>query len=205
MAKDEVTKNAAPAAATPERLDERLARPNREDAHRDDRGGDNREFTNRDWERENQPTDPERRRKFREKWMANHLPNLPKKDGWHRCWVSESHALDTPQRRLGLGYRFVKEDDLKTEGWAMNSVKDARAVDGVVRVREMCAMECTQEDYITLMREFHHDQPRDMARDIYGGLEQTASEVRDRGGKVELGDGFQEMARFRRAPTQFEG
>lgn len=203
------TKNDAPEGAPkPETQapDERLGR-DRDAPRSDDRGGANREFGNREWEHANAPTDPERRRAFRERWSQTHLPNLPTKDGEHRCWVSTNHPTDTPARRIALGYRVLMLDDVKGQGWnpEESSVKDGSATDGVVRWREMIGMSCPMEMFLQYMREFHHDQPLDMARDIYGGLEQAAAEVRDRGGRIELGEGLQEMARHRRAPTQFEG
>lgn len=190
----------------PEASDERMARPAR-DAPRDDtRPGDNRAMSQRDWDTANAPTDPERRRAFREKWSQTHLPNLPKKDGWHRCWASSNHPTDTIARRIALGYRVLTMDDVKGSGWnpEQSSVKDAAPVDNVVRWREMVGLEIPQDEYLQYMREFHHDQPLDMARDIYAPLQETADRVRDSGGRVELGDGFQEMMRRRRSDTQFE-
>lgn len=197
--------NPAPKAPEQAQSDARLARPDRDDPHSDSRGGD-REFTNRDWEQANAPMDPERKRRFKELWTSTHLPNLPHKDGWHRCWVSTSHALDTVPRRIALGYRVIQIDELKTQGWTPEqaSVKDGGSADGTVRWREMVGMEIPQDQYLDYMRFFHHEQPREMAASIYGGLEQAASEVRERGGRIDIGDGFGEMARHRRAPAQFE-
>lgn len=187
----------------PKTQDQRLDR----DAPRsDDRGGEERAFSRRDWERENAPTDPDRRRQFRERWASSHLPNLPRKNGVHRCWVSTNHPLDTVARRIAVGYRVLMLDELKTEGWAPEtaSAKDATSADGAVRWREMIAMECSEEDYQAYMREFHHDQPMDMEREIWGGLEETQQRITDAGGRVELGEGIREMVRFRRADRQFE-
>ena len=186
--------------------DPRMARPDRDAPHDDRRGGENRAFSNRDWEQANTPTDPERRRAFREKWAQTHLPNLPPRAGYHRCWVSTNHPTDTPARRIALGYNIIKLEDVKSAGWApeASSVKDGGAVDGAVRWREMIGMECTDEDYQIYMREFHFDAPRDMARDIYAPLEEMAGRVREAGGRVEIGDGFQEMLRYRRQDKQFE-
>ncbi len=186
--------------------DPRMARPDRDEPRSDGRGGDNRAFSNRDWEQANQPTDPERRRALREKFAQTHLPNLPKKDGFHRCWISTSHPTDTVARRVALGYRLLTMDDVRADGWAPehSSVKDGGTVDNLVRWREMVGAEIPQDFYIELMREFHHDLPRDMARDIYAPLEETAQRVSEAGGRVELGDGFQEMMRHRRSDTQFE-
>lgn len=190
--------------------DSRLNRRDRDDGYGDrDRGRFNsREFSNRDWENANAPTDPARRRAFRERWSQTHLPNLPVKDGWHRCWVSTNHPTDTPARRIALGYHIIKLEELEKEGagWApeASSVKDGSQLDGVVRWREMVAMQCPEEDYQDYMREFHHDLPRDMARDIFEPLQDTAERVGEAGGRVNFGEGFKEMQQFKRPPRQFE-
>lgn len=203
--KNQTTPPAAP-LGQPERQDPRMARPDRDEARDDRRGGEERAFSRRDWEQANGPTDPERRRAFREKWAQTHLPNLPLKAGMHRCWVSTNHPTDTPARRIALGYEVIKLDDVRSAGWAPEaaSVKDGGVLDGAVRWREMIGMQCPEQDYQDYMREFHHDQPRDMARDIYAPLEDTAQRIRDGGGRVELAEGFQEMTRYRRPDRQFE-
>lgn len=181
--------------------------PQRDEARSDRRGGEDRVFSQRDWDEANRPTDPERRRRFRDMWAASHLPDLPKREGFHRCWVSTNHANDTVPRRLALGYTLLKLEDLVKEGWApeQHSVKDGSSTDGLVRWREMVAMETTAENFADYMREFHRDQPRDMVRDIYAPLEETADRVRESGGRVEFGEGFREMIRQRpRADREFE-
>lgn len=167
-----------------------------------------REYSNRDWENANAPTDYARRRAFREKWAQTHLPNLPHKDGIHRCWVSTSHPTDTPARRIALGFTIVTLAELQSEGagWApeATSVKDGSQLDGAARWREMIGMQCPEEFYQEYMREFHHDMPRDMARDIYEPLMDLQERVKDQGGAIRVGDGFKEMQKFRRQPRQFE-
>jgi hypothetical protein len=192
-----------------EQTDSRMSRRDRDEGFEDRNAGYNtREFSNRDWDNANGPTDPARRRAYREKWAQTHLPNLPVRDGWHRCWVSINHPTDTPARRLALGYRIITLEQLKTEGtsWAPEaaSVKDAGSIEGAVRWREMVGMECTEDDYQEYMREFHHDQPRDMARDIYEPLMALQERAGDAGGRITVGDGFKEMQKFRRSPKQFE-
>lgn len=184
-----------------------LARGDRDAPHADDRGGEGRAYSTREWETANAPTDPEERRRFRERYSQKTLPDLPKKDGWHRFWATTANASDTPESRARLGYRFLKLSDLEVEGWAQasdGSIKDGAGVDGFVRCREMIGMEIPEVEYQRAMREFHHDLPRDMARDIYVPLQETQERILDAGGKVEFGDGFREMLRYRRADRQFE-
>jgi len=186
--------------------EERLGRHEDRDApHSDDRG--DREFTNADWQKARQTTDPERRRRIREILNETMLPNLPRKAGWHRCWVSTSHALDTPQRRQRLGYRFVQLDDLQKEGagWTASaeSIKDGAAM-GAVRWREMVGMEIPEDEWLDIMRELHHDMPREMSAGIYEDLQALSATARDKGGIIDLDEGFREMQKFVRAPRQFE-
>ncbi len=183
-----------------------MSRGDRDEPRSDTRPGDNRAFSAREWDQANVPSSPEQRRAMRERWNQAYLPNLPKKDGWHRCWVSTNHPTDTPARRVMLGYTILTLDDLKGTGWAPEqaSVKDGSSPDNYVRWREMIGMQCPIDLFMEHMKEFHDDQPRDMVRDIYAPLEETADRARESGGRVEFGEGFREMMRFRRQDTQFE-
>lgn len=185
------------------------ARDTREDRYTE-RDGEDREYSNRDWEVENAPSDPERRRKFRERWAQTYLPNLPTKPGWHRCWVNSKHSTDTVPSRIARGYQLVKAEDLKTQGWnyaEYNSDRDAGTTsDGNVHWREMIAMEIPEDMYQEAMREFHHDEPYEMARDIMEPFTdgEVNGRIREAGGRIDMAGGSKDMIRFRRPPRQFE-
>ncbi|MFZ5784009.1 MAG: hypothetical protein ACOY4R_27740 [Pseudomonadota bacterium] len=184
--------------------DERIAR---DDSMEASRGGHERVFSPDEWDRANGPTDPERRRRLREMLMETLLPNLPKKSGWHRCWVSTSHPNDTPHRRVRLGYRFLRYDDMRKEGWDCDeyAVKDAATTyHGCIMWREMVGMECPEELFVDIMREVHHDAPLDQSRSIYDSLDAAGEEARARGGKTTMEPGMAEMIRYVRPPRQFE-
>lgn len=188
--------------------DSRFNERSRDDDYPDRRGRfSSRDNDPRDWE-ENGPSDPERRRAFREKWAQTYLPNLPKKDGWHRCWVSTSNNTDTPARRLALGYTFVTEQDIEGAGWAPEAgrVKDGSYMDGAVRWREMVAMQCPEELYQEYMREFHYEMPREAVSDIFEPLAELNERGRRQGARVTMTedlDAIRQMYR-RRAPKEFE-
>lgn len=188
--------------------DSRLNHRDRDAGYEDRNAGYNsREMTNADWDHANGPTDPESRRRFRERYAQMLLPNLPHKEGMHRYWATTSHATNTPARLKHLGYSVLTLEQLATEGaqWAPEdtSIKDAAPVDGIVRWREMVGMECPEALYQQYMREFHHDLPRDMARDIFEPLADMAERVAGRG-NVNFTEDFKDVQRFRRAPKQFE-
>lgn len=179
-------------------------------AYRDDsmeasrgRGG----FDADDWARADRPTDPERRRQLRAIMDDTLLPNLPKRDGFHRCWVNILHQFDTVERRMRMGYWLVKHEDVKKEGWDCDEyrVKDASSIySGHVVWREMVAMETDQDNFIAIMRENHHDAPMDQARSIYENLEAASESVTDRGGRVTYAPGMENLKAFTKPPKQFQ-
>lgn len=200
--------------------DERLARPTqaassmiednakaRQARERDEAEGGHRdrEYSNADWARAREQTDPERRRRIREILNEAALPNLPRKPGFHRCWVSTTSSTDTVQRRRRLGYDFVKYEDIAEQGWTADAdrVVDGRFA-GSVMWRELIAMEIPADLHHDIMRELHHDRPREQALGIFEPLEETAGDVRQKGGRIEFAEGFEDMRRYVRPPSQFE-
>ncbi len=169
------------------------------------RGG--RPMTHEEWDTAADRTDPEKRARMREIFRDSVLPNLPHREGFHRCWVSTTHNSDTPQRRLRLGYWFYKLDMAKSEDWHADefAVTDAQSIyHGMIMWREMVAMEIRYEDYVMIMRELHHDQPMDQARAIYESLDAAGEQVRDRGGRTSMAPGMETLRAFTRPPRQFE-
>jgi len=195
-------KEGDPRVAQSERASMQTAR---DEPHGSEERTREREFTRAEWEQAKENTDPERRARIREVLSQTLLPGLPKRDGWHRCWVSTTHPSDTPHRRQQLGYQFVMYDDVREAGWAsdQNAVKDGSGK-GAVMWREMVAMEVPDVEFLAIMRELHHDAPRDMARGITDGLEELAASAKEKGGRVTLDSGFGEIGEFVRPPRQFE-
>lgn len=167
----------------------------------DEREGDSR-YAEERAAKERELVDSTRRARIRETLSEALLPNLPKKPGFHRCWVSSSHQLDTPQRRRRLGYEFVKADEVKAEGWDCDSyaVKDG-SFSGFIAWREMVAMEIPEDDYQAIMRENHHFGPQDMERGIFEQIDNMRREMRGASGDVIVSEGFEELARRDRVPT----
>ena len=168
------------------------------------RGGET--YDNDAWERAAGRTDPERREKMRAIFRDSVLPNLPKKEGFHRCWVSTTHNSDTPQRRLRLQYWFYKLEDAEKEGWHADEFVVTDTVSpyrGFIMWREMVAMETTEDNYVMIMRELHHDQPMDQARSIYETLDAAGERIRDMGGRTTMAPGMETLRQFTRPPRQF--
>lgn len=185
--------------------DERVAY--RDDSIGEARGDRERAFDSDDWSRADRPTDPERRRQIRAVMDDTLLPNLPKRAGFRRVWVNSIHQFDTPERRIRLGYWFVKHEDVKKEGWDCDEyrVKDASSIySGCVMWREMVAMETDEANWLAIMRENHHDAPMDQARSIYENLQAAGEQVTDRGGRISYAPGMENLRAFTKPPRQFE-
>lgn len=164
-------------------------------------------WSNDEWDEAAAASDPEKRQRIRDMLTDSVLPNLPKKDGFHRCWVSTTHNIDTPQRRLRLGYWFYKLEDARGEEWHADeyAVTDAQSVyKGCIMWREMVAMEITYADYCMIMREVHHDMPMDQARSIYESLDAAGQQIRDMGGRTTMAPGMETLRQITRPPRQFE-
>ena len=195
---------------TPKGDDERLVRheDGRDGGRRDNEDYGDHEMTSREREQASQMTDPQRRREIRERYEQQVLPSVPNKRGFHRCWVSTTHPVDTPERRLRAGYVFVREDDVRDGGWMADraAIKDAEQVDGKVRWRELVLMEIPMDDYVAYMREFHHDMPYDMTQGIFSNLDELNDKAKAKGGKVTLEQGMEDLRRRINTPPprQFE-
>jgi hypothetical protein len=170
------------------------------------RGGDRGAWSNDEWDRASEHSDPERRRRIQEAMDDTVLPKLPHRDGFHRVWVSTTHNNDTPQRRMRMGYWFFKHEQAQKENWHSDdyAVTDATSIyKGFLMWREMIAMEIDEEGFRIIMRENHHDRPMDQERGIYDQLEAAGAQIRDGGGRTTMSPGMETLRQFRRPPKQF--
>lgn len=163
---------------------------------------DERMDVDREFSESRSLTDNERRRKAREIYQEALLPDLPIKSGFHRCWVSTNHGIDTPQRRSRMGYTFISAEELKAQGWdpAVYAVKDA-SIPGAVMWREMVGMQIPDDIYQMLMEDTHFTQPQENEASIRDQVLAAQAEVVDRGGRIDVGQGFKDLGKATRVPT----
>lgn len=84
------------------------------------------------------------------------LPNAPEIPGWHMCWLSSTSNYDPIHKRIRLGYRPVKVEEVPgMDAFRMGTGEYA----GVVACNEMLLFKIPQERYQQIMKEFHHDGP----------------------------------------------
>jgi hypothetical protein len=145
--------------------------------------------------------DYERRRKLREQWDERILPDLPDSKAMHRCWVSTTHPIDTPQRRKRFGYRFVPMEDVREQGWSadITAVKDGQFA-GCVQWRELVAMEIPRQTHVDYMTIYHFDMPQEQAQGIIENLDALNEQVRGKGGRIDMEEAMLEMKRRIKMP-----
>lgn len=101
-------------------------------------------------------SDDERLEMFRQSMFQSALPDLPKKPGFHRCWLTTTNPRDPIVRREQIGYRLVRASDLP--GWQHTAVLGGQ-YDGCVMVNEMIAAEIPTRLWERFMANNHHEEP----------------------------------------------
>lgn len=115
------------------------------------------ERTEKDREhKEHEITDDERVEMLRQSMFQSSLPDLPKKPGFHRCWLTTENPRDPIVRREQLGYRLIKAAELP--GWEFHAAKSGQ-YSGCVMVNEMIAAELPTRLWERYMATNHHEEP----------------------------------------------
>jgi len=141
-------------------------------------------------------SDDERVEMFRQQFHQSSLPDLPKLDGWHLCWLTTTNPRDSVQMRIRLGYEPVKPEDVP--GWEYATLKTGDW-SGFIGVNEMLAFKLPMSLYEKYMQEAHHDAPlreEEKLTDTQDFLEQQARGSKSR---IDIGDGNREIGVDREA------
>ncbi len=101
-------------------------------------------------------SDDERVAEFRQQYFQSALPDIPKIEGYHVCWLTTENPRDPIHNRLRLGYQSIKSHDIP--GWEHASIKSGEW-QGCIGVNEMIAFKLPLELYEQYMRINHHEQP----------------------------------------------
>lgn len=105
---------------------------------------------------EHEITDEERVDMLRQSMFQSSLPDLPKKPGFHRCWLTTENPRDPVIRREQLGYVLIKGSDLP--GWEYACHKGGQ-YDGCIMINEMIAAEIPTRLWEKYMASNHHLEP----------------------------------------------
>jgi len=185
-------RNAERTERAADHVDERLS------ADRLDRDYTERDAQERELTEDRELTEEERLEMFQSANWQEVLPNLPPRDGYHRCWLTTTNPRDSVQARMRLGYRLLRLTDIP--GYEQYTVANG-AYEGFIAVNEMVAAEIPLSRYNAFMKSVHHDQPNQEERRLNAVLE----DIRDKAERARLHvtaeDGTEQMGKEVRRPT----
>jgi len=163
------------------------------DEAREDRGLRDRAATEK-----RELSDDDRLEMFRAQFFNAALPNLPKIDGYHTCWLTTSNPRDPIMDRLRLGYQLIKSSDIP--GYDAISLKTGE-YSGCLGINEMLAARLPEHLYQRYMEEAHHNAPAQEDEKLTETVRAIQEQARRAGADVQLGDGMEDLQVKRPAPV----
>ena len=115
-----------------------------------------RHMQDRDVTQDRALSDDERVEEFRQQYFQSALPDIPKINGYHVCWLTTENPRDPIHSRVRLGYEPIKAHDIP--GWDHAQIKTGEW-EGCIGVNEMIAFKLPLELYEQYMYINHHEQP----------------------------------------------
>lgn len=165
----------------------------------DERIAAERDYEERDNTEDREMSEDERFEMFMASQDQSVLPDLPRKPGYHVCWLTTSNPRDTIQSRLRQGYRLIRAEDCPGfEGVGLSTGDYA----GVIAVNEMLAAEIPERLFQRMMAYNHHQKPlseEEKIRAATDGIKQNAESM---GAKLQEGEGMADIVQ--RAPLSAE-
>lgn len=157
---------------------------------------ENRAMADRAVTEDREISDQERVEMFLQQFFQSALPDLPKLNGWHTCWLTTTNPRDSIQTRLRLGYQPIKPEDVP--GWEYATVKTGEW-NGFIGVNEMLAFKLPLSLYEKFMQEAHHDAPNREEEKLTDTAEFMEQQARASGSKLYEGDGMGDLRDKRQA------
>lgn len=148
--------------------------------------------------------DSERVEMLRRTFFQSALPDIPRIEGYHVCWLTTQNPRDPVHGRMRLGYELIKAEEIP--GFEHLGMKTGD-YPGVIGVNEMIAAKLPIHLYEAFMREVHFDAPLREEEAIYNDALSTgeqAAQAAKRGGKMKaplIESGTQELGSAREPPT----
>lgn len=167
---------------------------------------DPREYDDRQFAEDRELTDDERVAMLRQGFFQVVLPDLPRKAGWHRVWLTTTNPRDNIAGRLRMGYRLLRFEDLGP-GWEQSKAISGEYA-GCICINEMIAAELPERLYQLFMHELHHRMPREAERGIFGRLDEQAEDMARRGSRMVYEEkeenAFEHLKSLNPRPKQFD-
>jgi hypothetical protein len=142
--------------------------------------------------RETFESDEERLEAFRNQFFSSALPNLPKIEGYHVCWLTTTNPRDSIQARERLGYQPIRPEEI---GWSSELTIKTGDHAGFIGVNEMVAYKVPERLYQMYMREAHHNAPLREEEKLRAILDVIRDTAKEKGLGVEQGDGTEALGR----------
>jgi len=125
------------------------------------------------------------------------LPDLPEREGWHRCWLTTNNPRDTIHARMRLGYKLIKASSIP--GFEPVAITTGD-YSGFIGVNEMLAAEIPTDLYLKFMKAVHHDQPMEEERRLEAITEQLREEAAKRRLRIQAEPGTAELGKKQKRP-----
>jgi hypothetical protein len=164
----------------------------------------NRSSNDRAISEDRELSDSERVDMLRRSFFQSALPDLPKRPGWHNCWLTTQNPRDPVHGRMRLGYELLQADEIPE--FEHLAIKDG-PFKGAISVNEMIAARLPIHLYESFMRAVHYDAPLQEEEAIYSeamAVSEEAQQSARRGGKMKapiIEVGTQELGQPRAVPT----
>lgn len=125
------------------------------------------------------------------------LPNLPRMDGYHVCWLTTSNPRDSISWRKSIGYELIRVEDC--ENWHGAGVQPDAS--GVVTVNEMVAARIPIRLYNRLENAVGHYLPLKEEEKLRANTDLIQRNARRRNIQVAEGDGMAEIIQRAEPPV----
>lgn len=121
------------------------------------------------------------------------LPNPPKMEGWHLCWLTTQSSSDPLHKRLRLGYIPVRSSEMPefdpSNGQKLSGHED------FVTCNEMILCKFPMDRYQRYMQMFHHQKPLEDEEGVVAQAKRNDEDSSGRRLQEEEGDGISDMER----------
>lgn len=129
---------------------------------------------------------------FRDSLDQSLLPNLPKIPGYHTCWLSTSHPMDTVQRRIRMGYELIRHSECPDMGPTSRGTGEYA---DVIAVNEMVGAKIPLRLYNRYMSEVHHDKPFQQEAGLRSMVDQMRAQAERENIQVQEGNGMADLGK----------
>jgi hypothetical protein len=141
---------------------------------------------------------------LRRTFFQSALPDIPKIEGYHVCWLTTTNPRDPVHGRMRLGYTIIQANEIP--GFEHLGMKTGD-YPGAIGVNEMIAAKLPLHLYEAFMREVHFDAPLREEEAIYSdalAVNEQVMRAAKRGGQMKgplIEAGTQELGSAREPPT----